>query len=120
MSKVTVRISQWYDTVSPESAEHGDYESTGNDWRDWEYSILELADAVRDFVRLYREQSWDSHHVEVNNILYASDLVTDYRTGCEDRDCLCLSVHHSDAVAPDSYRQVRDELQRLIDAELNS
>lgn len=119
MSKVTVKVNHWYNTVSPESAEHGEYESTGNDCRDWEYSVEELGDAVRDFLSLYREQFWDCRHVEVNEVLYAADPVTDYHTGYEDRDCLCLSVHHSEAVAPDYYHQVRDELQRLIDVELN-
>lgn len=118
MSKVIIKVSHWYDTVSPESAEHGDYESTGNDWRDWEYKVDELGDAVRDFLNLYREQYWDSE-VRVNEVLYAADSETDYRTGFEDSDRLCLSVHHSEAVAPESYHRVKEELQRLIDAELN-
>ena len=44
LAKNEIMVAVWYDIVSNESAESGEYESTGNDWR--EYIFTDMAEAI--------------------------------------------------------------------------
>lgn len=91
-------ITTWYDTVSPESAENGEYASCGTDERSNSYRPDELEDAISDFKKLLESNSWECQP-RVNEVLYASDAEVDYSTGDEHRDCLIISVVTDDSIA---------------------
>jgi hypothetical protein len=90
--KTKIVVSTWYDTVTHESAENGDFDETGCEMRDTEYSLDEVSEAVDHFVSEYRNNSWENSP-EVNEVLYASDWSQDFTDGSESRDCLSIYVH---------------------------
>jgi hypothetical protein len=88
----SITVSKWYDTITPESRDSGDYESTGNGCRAWTY------DTLVDAARAYAEQLqsigyYDRPGLDSNGnfnycgeVIYALDPDVDYSTGSEDYD----------------------------------
>jgi hypothetical protein len=113
-----IRVNTWYDTVSNESAENGDYESTGNDWRTYEFpvtpeGITEAAELFIDCAKdLYGELSYLADHCgDVLN----GEPEQDYHTGFEDTCCASIDVY-SDALI--SFNEIRDQINAEIDRQL--
>lgn len=46
MKPLTFKVSKTYAEVTPESAEHGDYDDTGFEWEDVEYTFRELVEEL--------------------------------------------------------------------------
>jgi len=103
---MSIQIVTWYDTVSPESAQHGEYESTGNGERVYRFEAAELEEAVAEFKSLVEQNLWDTSDIQVNEVLYSADPSMNYRTGHEDTDCLVLNIEDS---------ELRKRAQALID-----
>ena len=105
--KIIIRVSYWYDTVSPESAEAGDYASTGNDFRSFEF--LSIRDAIKEINKLIKDYLG---HYEGNlgdgDTLSACDPETDYCTGNEDCWKLDVSIDGADATVRHRIRQIID------------
>lgn len=53
-------LSQTYQIVSEESAEHGDFEDTGFDWEDVPHTFKEVVDLIKDCGFIHKS---DSHGV---------------------------------------------------------
>jgi hypothetical protein len=104
---MSIQIITWYDTVSPESAEQGEYESTGNDERVYRFDPVELAEAVAEFRSMVEQGAWETTDIRVNEVLYSADPSLDYRTGHEDSDCLVLHIDDP---------ELRKKAQALIDS----
>lgn len=70
-----IKVIKWYDTVTTESAENGDYESCGNDERCYEYDNID--EAATHYVELLKDLGYyESLTLDVNaNENYASDIV---------------------------------------------
>lgn len=88
------KISMWYDTVTPESAEHGDFESCGNDWQEY------LCDSLEDAEREARDHVGAADSLsellslklgKTNRaMLYPADAQIDYTTGNRDYPTACI------------------------------
>lgn len=79
---ITIRINTWYDVVSPESRTEGDYESTGNDFRSFEYNEQELEIAIFELSRIIRDMQGVTGNVsDMDTLVGMPEL--DYRTGNE-------------------------------------
>lgn len=90
------KVSTWYDTISTESAEHGEYESTGNEYLENTWDTFEDAvkaalahvnglDNAKDFAEFEKKKSGDV-------VLYSSDASTDYSSGDEYYYTACIKV----------------------------
>lgn len=115
-NKSSIVVCTWYDTITPESAEHGDCESTGNDERSFRFSSDEIDDAVAQFVYEFEQNCWDeSNDYRVGDVLYAADNEVDYHTGAEDSHRLTISVVN-DSTFGDP--KLRTKLQAALDKTL--
>lgn len=110
-NKIKIMISTWYDTVTPESAECGDFESTGNECRT--YYPDTLTEAAQWFKEKYDTQHWDDQPT-VNAVLYASDPDRDFTDGSESYDRLVLTVDSDQAVKCDRQKRIERALNYLI------
>lgn len=111
-NKIEISVLSWYDTVSPESALEGDYESTGNEMR--EIRCDTLNEAVEYFAEKFKAQYWDCGSTEVNEVAYATDPDLDYHTGQEHYDRLCLSVRSNDSIVGSREKRIIKALNYLI------
>lgn len=109
-------VSIWYDSVTPESAEMGDYESTGNDMRNFEFDTSPegIADAAAQFIRSAQDIGCDPVYLENHcfDVLYGEPR-QDYQTGGEDTDCICISVESNESIA-----DIKDQVNAEIDQQL--
>lgn len=86
-------IIKFYDTVSYDSSLEGEYDSTGNDWRQDEFSRDKMDDLIKQFVYLYSQNNWETSIADFEmsgDLLYASDGDQDYATGNINYDRLGL------------------------------
>jgi hypothetical protein len=119
MSNVTITIATWYDTVTPESATNGDYESTGNEYRSNYYDSLR--EAATDYVTKLRHQYWENHGFDyVNEVAYAADPDINYHTGSEDYDRLTIYVQSNESIQTDRAKRIVKALNYLIAKKLNA
>jgi hypothetical protein len=119
MSNVIITIATWYDTITPESATEGDYESTGNEYRSIDYD--NLRDAADDYVAKLQQQYWDNHGFQhVNEVNHATDPDTDYRTGAQDYDRLVINVRSNGSIRTDREKRIVKALNYLIEKKLNA
>ena len=108
-NSILIKVISFYDTVTHESATNGDYEQTGCDYKELNfYGYRSLNDSVNEFISLYKNNFWDSGEVEVGQILYACDPDTDYQTGEESYDRICISVDDT------SDSNIRDRVIRAL------
>jgi hypothetical protein len=84
-----LRICTWYDTVSPESAENGDYESTGRALRN---SYCDnIKEAAEEIICWLSNHSIDSgSKIERGEVAYSVDADIDYNSGFKSYDRLCI------------------------------
>lgn len=75
----TFKISKTYQTVTPESAEHGDYHETGFVFEDKELTIDELEHELNDIGHV----EWDSSTPRVDGYVTSIDPDTNIMTGEE-------------------------------------
>jgi hypothetical protein len=113
-----IRVSTWYDTVSSESAENGDYESTGNDWRTYEFPVT--AEGITEAAELFISYAKDLYCGVPYLADHCSDVIygeseQDYHTGFEDTRCTSIDVY-SDALI--SFNEIRDQINAEIDRQL--
>ena len=115
-NKSSIVVCTWYDTVTPESAEHGDYESTGNGERAFTFSSDEIDDAVAQFIHEFERNHWDgSDDYQIGEVLYAVDSDVDYNTGAEDRDCLIIDVVNDSTFGdPELRAKLQDALDKAL------
>ena len=99
-----IEFSFTYSTVTPESAEAGDFEDTGYYVDGWEYSIREdesRADILanpQDYAKVWKPGTMRDILTEAENLgIYANEgsdwyysgfQICDYRTGIEKEHCL--------------------------------
>ena len=116
---IKIIIAHWYDTVSNESASEGDYESTGNDYRSYDYDNLN--EAATDYVARLKKQYWDNiNDGYVNEVAYATDPDTDYNTGNEDYDRLTIDVQSNESIRTEREKRIIRALDYLIAKKLNA
>lgn len=78
MNPPTILISRYYSTVTPESAEDGDIEDSGEVYTDTEFTFRELVREMRDFSHASQAPGPVSN---VNTWLSSGYEDVDYRTG---------------------------------------
>lgn len=115
---IIITVAKWFDTVTPESAENGDYASTGNDFRSNSYN--NLREAATDYVSEFNNQYWDINDTHVNEVAYATDPDIDYSTGAEERDCLTINVNSDDSIRSDREKRIVRALNYLISKKLSA
>ena len=115
---ITITIATWYDTVTPESATEGDYESTGNECRSNAYDNLQ--EAVTDYVSKFRSQYWEIGIDYVNEVACATDPDTDHRTGAEHYDRLLVDVQSNETIRTKREKRIIKALNYLIDKKLSA
>ena len=115
--KISITVCNWFDTVTPESATDGDYESTGNEMRSFDFNSLR--DAAAQFVCSFENGSWENNGDGfVNDVQYGVDPDTDYSTGAEDYDRLIISVDSKPSIKPDRQKPIERALNYLISKKL--
>jgi len=93
---VKFKVTTWYDTITTESAEVGDYDSNGNGMR--EQTLDTLEDAIRVAIDslncLENESDLEEFRSrpEGSVVLYSADAVVDYVTGDNDMYTACIEV----------------------------
>ena len=107
-------VSQWYDTVSDESASNGDYKSTGNDIRSFVFDLDEIDLACHQFESILKNMSYDDE-LRVGEVVYGVDPDTDYTTGDQHYDRLIIDVIDNDTVRNKTYKRLRAEIQAFLD-----
>ncbi len=89
-------VSTWFDTITSESAEHGSYESTGNNYIDNEFT--DLNDAVEFALKGLNclENDSDLEEFLANPtgtvVLNSANPVQDYHTGDEDMYSASITI----------------------------
>jgi hypothetical protein len=118
-SAITITVATWTDSVSPESADNGDYESTGDNWRDYQFN--NLIDAADVMVSSLKELGYhDSVSSYVNEVIYAIDGEQDYETGAIYYDRCVLSVISNSAIRTDREKRIIRALDYLINKKLSA
>lgn len=96
MNKYKFNIIKWYDTITPESAENGDYDSCGNEERSWGTdSIVEAAQWHADKlseIGFYEINDYCGVSDYASSVAYACDGDVDYSTGSQDYDRIALQA----------------------------
>jgi hypothetical protein len=105
----TIRVVTWQDSVTPESAEAGDFAECGIGEQEYTWDRHGILGAVQVFMDKYRNNFWDSgSDYQVGDVLYACDPETDYQDGTEYYDRLTIDCDES----------LRESLQAALDAAL--
>jgi hypothetical protein len=113
-----IRVNTWYDTVSNESAENGGYESTGNDWRTYEFPVSfdGVYEAAELFIALAKGLNCELHYLDDHcGAVVNGEPEQDYCTGFEDTCCVSIGVY-SDALM--SFDEIRAQINAEIDRQL--
>ena len=71
----TISVCTWYDSVTPESLEDGEYHSTKNDFRCYEFTTEEMAEAAEEFAHFFNENNWLNSHSDYVNNIYRSFFI---------------------------------------------
>lgn len=110
-----VSLVTFVDSVSHESSLEGDFESTGNDFREYTYERDEIDGLVQDFVYRYNQHAWENSITDFElygDLLYDADGEQDLKTGIIDFQRLGLIF--GDDVSPDEKRMIRTLLADAI------
>ena len=84
---MTLLINRCYATVTPESAENGDFEDTGLVYQDADLTFRELVQELREFTSLSSSHSTGS----IGDWASTGFETSDYRTGEEREETLHFS-----------------------------
>lgn len=112
-----IRLLKWYDTVTQESAEHGDYESTGNGELALDYdNIVDAATQFASWLKAighYELPRLDVnlHHDYASEVVYAIDGDVNFDDGSTDYDRLAVIFAESSQT---------DKIKLIFNAEVNS
>ncbi len=83
----TILLNRCYSTVTPESAEHGDFEDTGFVYENTEFTFRELVRELREFTSLSSSPSSGS----ISDWACTGFEASDYSTGEEREETLHFS-----------------------------
>lgn len=113
-----IRVNTWYDTVSQESAENGDYESTGNEWRTYEFPVSPegITGAAELFISCAKDLYCDLYYLNDHcGDVLNGEPEQDYYTGFEDTRCASIDVYSDGLLSFKDIRiQINAEIDRLL------